>query len=152
MKRVINLIDFINKINDSLFEDSKVKEENNVSELHAHKILFIIYGSFYEKFNKELFEPNFRAWKYGPVELDYREYKKKDCKKDVIKKFDFILESEEEEFLKKIITRLLKFSPWSLVEYTHSLSAWKKNHKDDDSENIISKDDIFQSFKDRKFE
>ena len=85
--------------------------------------------------------------------MDYREYKKKDYRNDVIKKFDFILESEEEEkFLEKIITRLLKFSPWSLVEYTHSLSAWKKNHKDDDSENFISKDDIFQSFKDRKFE
>ena len=43
---------------------SNKKEENKVSELHMHKILFIIYGDFYTKFKKELFEPNFEYTKY----------------------------------------------------------------------------------------
>lgn len=57
-------------------------EESNVSELHIHKILFILYGAFYKEFNKELFNQNFQAWKYGPVEIDYRKAFKETNKKD----------------------------------------------------------------------
>lgn len=50
----INLIDFINDVNSELSkntQDLDFNEENNVSELHIHKILFILYGAFYKKFN-----------------------------------------------------------------------------------------------------
>lgn len=156
MENKKNLITFIKDINNELnwnTQDLNLVEENNVSELHIHKMLFIVYGAFYKKFNKELFEPNFAAWKYGPVELDYRKFAKDD-KNDLINKFNFSLQNNSEEnYLKKLIQKLLKFSPWSLVEYTHSFEAWINNY--DENNKIgkkISKEDIFESFKDKNFE
>ena len=156
MENKKNLIKFIKDINNELnwnTQDLNLVEENNVSELHIHKMLFIIYGAFYKKFNKELFEPNFAAWKYGPVELDYRKFAK-DGKKDLINKFNFSLQNNSEEnYLKKLIQKLLKFSPWSLVEYTHSFEAWIKNYDENNKlGKKISKEDIFESFKDKNFE
>lgn len=156
MENKKNLIKFIKDINNELnwnTQDLNLVEENNVSELHIHKMLFIIYGAFYKKFNKELFEPNFAAWKYGPVELDYRKFAK-DGKKDLINKFNFSLQNNSEEnYLKKLIQKLLKFSPWSLVEYTHSFEAWINNYDENNKlGKKISKEDIFESFKDKNFE
>ena len=83
-----NLIYLITNINDSmdyelenLYPYKKAKldnQENKISELFMHKILFFIYGGFYKNFKKDLFEPNFETWKYGPVEIDYRKEFKKD--------------------------------------------------------------------------
>ena len=65
MNSNINLISFIKKINDDLnktiTKEQDFHEGNEISELHTHKILFIVYGAFYQKFNKEIFEPNFQA-------------------------------------------------------------------------------------------
>ena len=144
-----NIIDFIETINENLIDlASNKKEENKVSELHMHKILFIIYGGFYTKFKKELFEPNFEAWKYGPVEIDYRSlYKENINFKNKKNKFDFTFDNKTQiDYLEKLVKKLLKFSPWSLVDYTHSLEIWKKNYNFENSKNPISKKDIFQTF------
>lgn len=156
MDKKINLIDFIKEINSKLSKYTKeqdLNEENNVSELHIHKILFIIYGAFYTKFKKELFKPNFQAWKYGPVEIDYRRYIKNHEPFD-FDKFDVSLkENKEKMYLSNLITKLLKFSPWSLVEYTHSLDAWIDNYDCEDKElNLIPKEEIFKSFENKKFD
>ena len=52
----INIIHVIQKLNQSLYQAvANEKEEDIVSELQMHKILYIIYGGFYAKFAKELF-------------------------------------------------------------------------------------------------
>lgn len=58
-----NLISEIDKISEELFlpYSNDQKEENKVSELQVHKILYILYGNFYSKFNKELFDAKFQA-------------------------------------------------------------------------------------------
>lgn len=147
----INLINFIQEKNKELNKVSKFEEqeENDVSELHFHKILFILYGSFYAKFNKELFNPNFKAWKNGPVEQDYHLIKKEN-KNNLKIKFNFKFETNiEKEYLTKITIKLLKFSPWSLVEYTHSLDAWINNYIESQSKEIPKKD-IIRTFKKNK--
>lgn len=152
----INLIEFIKEINNGLTKNTKeldLNEENNVSELHTHKILFIVYGAFYTKFKRELFEANFCAWKYGPVEIDYRKYVKNKNQFN-LDKFNIVLNDNEEKiYLSHLIEKLLKFSPWSLVEYTHSLNAWINNYDYEGNKlNSIPKEDIFMSFENKKFD
>lgn len=155
MVEKVNLISFIEKNNSNLNRSTKEfeLEENNVSELHIHKILFIVYGAFYTKFNRELFEPNFQAWKYGPVEINYRNYVKNNDQSS-LKKFNIVLnDNKEKVYLSNLIIKLLKFSPWSLVDYTHSLDAWINNYDNEENKlNSISKEDIFKSFKNKKFD
>lgn len=163
MIKKINLINFIKEVNQELNEKTNEidhYEENEVSELHIHKILFILYGAFHKEFNKELFNPNFQAWKYGPVEIDFRKYftnrklnNINQNDEDLYNKFNYVLNNNQEKnFLKKVTTNLLKFSPWSLVEYTHSLDAWINNYCENTSKpNAIKKQDIFKSFQDIDF-
>ncbi|MDE5545491.1 MAG: DUF4065 domain-containing protein [Malacoplasma sp.] len=150
-----NLIYLINGVNSSmddqlenLYHYKKVSDdqENKISELFMHKILFFIYGGFYKNFNKDLFEPNFEAWKYGPVEIDYRkEYKINENSN--FEKFDLKkLNNDEKKYLKKTISNLLKNSPWNLVSISHDTIAWKNKYVPDKNNKILKKD-IIESFK-----
>ena len=156
MNRNRNVNSCSKKSNDDLNKTSTreqgCQEGNESSELHTHKILFIVYGAFYEKFNKEIFEPNFQAWKYGPVEIDYRKFIKDNDEK-ILNKFDCEINNNEKIYLEKLIIKLLKFSPWSLVEYTHSLDAWINNYEGEEIDyKRIPKEDIFKSFENRNFD
>ena len=149
MNQAINLIDLINEENNSLNQaDTEELEEDNVSELQMHKILYLLFGEFYKKFNKSLFNnSNFEAWKLGPVEVDFRwAFKNKKIKE--ITKFNVFLNEEEIYFLKSLIQKFLHFSVWSLVEITHSSDAWIHNYSDVDStsRNKISEKDIQENF------
>lgn len=155
-KNLINLIKTINdrmgseleNISSENFSRILSREENELSELFMHKILFFIYGGFYKNFEKELFKPNFEAWKYGPVEKDYRKQRK--SKKPNYEKFDLDslkLNEEEKKYLYRTISNLLKNSPWNLVSISHDTKAWKKNYNSS-KRNKILKEDIFESFKD----
>ncbi|MDE5767016.1 MAG: DUF4065 domain-containing protein, partial [Malacoplasma sp.] len=110
------IIDINNSMDDqleNLYPYKKTKlgsqiddQENKISELFMHKILFFIYGGFFKNFKKNLFEPNFEAWKYGPVEIDYRKEFKKN-KKSSFQKFSLNklkLNSEEKKYLKITIS------------------------------------------------
>ncbi|MDE6894503.1 MAG: DUF4065 domain-containing protein [Malacoplasma sp.] len=152
-----NLIDLIISINNSmddelenlyLYKKSVDDQENKISELFMHKILFFIYGGFYKNFQKDLFEPNFEAWKYGPVEIDYRKEFKKNNEPN-FQKFNLNklkLNNEEKKYLKTTLSNLLKNSPWNLVSISHDTIAWK-NRYSPDSNNKIFKEDIIESFK-----
>ena len=104
----VNLID--EEIDGLNQVDAKELEEDNVSELQMHKILYLLFGEFYKKFNKTLFKnSNFEAWKLGPVEVDFRwGFKNKKLKE--ISKFNVFLNDEEISFLKLLIQKFLHFS------------------------------------------
>lgn len=146
----MNLIKYINetnkKIAKSLFVSSK--EDIIISELQMHKILFILYGAFYKHFKKELFDANFEAWKYGPVEVNYRKCFKKDQINRDYKNFDIKIKllKKESEYLDELINILLKKSVWTLVELTHLIPAWKNNFNENKQNCKIPKEDIFKSF------
>ncbi len=140
----MNLINYINEINDKIIgSDNEECLKASVSELMIHKILYITYGAFYKKFNKELFVPKFVAWKYGPVEIEYRKMNKEN--KDVKSHFEINVNDEEKEFLQNLISRLLWSSPWFLVELTHDTKAWSKNYVEGCS-NEIPNNEIQESF------
>lgn len=148
----MHLIKHINKINKKIAKELSVdgaEYDCNVSELQMHKILFILYGAFYKHFEKELFNANFEAWKYGPVEINYRKYCNESSSDYYLKNFDikFTLTKKQNEYLNKLINILLKKSVWTLIELTHLIPAWKNNFKENESHCKIPNKDIHKSFK-----
>lgn len=105
MKQIeqINLIDYIHEINDKIiFPDSE--EQDHVSEMKIHKILYIIYGNFYARFQKPLFkDAKFEAWQYGPVEIDFKNNNHPNDK------FTIKLTSKQKDYVFKMIEKFLCF-------------------------------------------
>ena len=148
MNQAVNLIDLINEENNNLNQvNTNQFEENKVSELQMHKILYLLFGKFYLEFNKNLFDqPNFEAWKLGPVEIDFRKGFKEN-KIENIKKFNLFLNYKEILFLKELIKKLLRHSAWYLVDITHTSNAWIDNYDGkEESRNKISEKDIKEKF------
>ena len=148
MNQAVNLIDLINEENNNLNQATTNQfEENTISELQMHKILYLLFGEFYLEFNKNLFEqPNFEAWKFGPVEIDFRKGFKEN-KINQIKKFNIFLNYKEITFLKQLVKKLLRHSAWYLVDITHTSNAWIDNYDGkEDSRNKISEKDIKEKF------
>ena len=140
-----NLIDLVNEINNNFNQSLDLNhiEQNPVSELQMHKILYLLFGEFYLEFNKNLFnQPNFEAWKYGPVEIDYRQSLINHFQAP--EKFNITINESERLFLEKLIQKLLKLSPWDLVDISHSSPAWINNYQADQqwSQNKISLTDL----------
>lgn len=118
-----NIVFLIKDIYIYIYQDF-LSNNDKVSELHMHKILFIIYALFYSEFKEELFNPIFYAWKYGPVESNYRKYLNQKADISCLDiKID--LDLSMKEFLFRKIESLLKTNVWDLVEWTHSTNAYK---------------------------
>lgn len=121
----MDIVQYINEVNAELCKNTN--EINKVTELQMHKMLFLIYGRFYNQYNIELWQPNFEAWKYGPVETNYRR------NLELVKPIDIDqLSIDQKNELKKMIINLLGFSVWELVDYTHTLDSWKNHYEKKD--------------------
>lgn len=139
----LNLISLINKKNDELNSSTELNY-CEISELHMHKILYISYGMFYKEFKRELFTPNFEAWKYGPVEINYRNYLKNEILTK--KNFEIKVNDKEIEYLNKLIKKLIKTSPWFLVDFTHSTEAWLSKYDESSKHTKMNNEEIQRSF------
>lgn len=117
----------------------------DVSELHAQKMIFFCCGLFKKHFNKQLLNDlDFRAWKYGIVEMNYHKiYKNQEVKLET--KFDCELNQDEYNYLAKIIEILAKKSPWTLVELSHLSYAWVNHYNVNESK--IEESDIDKTFR-----
>ena len=132
----MDIVQYIKEVNDELCKDTK--QSNEVTELQMHKILFFLYGRFYNQYNIELWQPNFEAWKYGPVEINYRNTKLN----EPIDIDQLSLDQKNE--LHRMIVKLLKTSVWQLVDFSHTLNSWINNQNKNNSK--ISKEEIQQDF------
>lgn len=138
MKERKNLISMIEGV---------LSNENNrqkISELHCQKILFFCYGLFYKRFKKLLFKaPDFRAWKFGVIEMNYRLYfHQKD--ESLLSKFNLSLSQKELAYLNDLIKIFANQSPWSLVELSHIAYAWYANYNVNESK--VSLSDVLRTF------
>lgn len=81
-----------------------MQENNDISELQMHKILYFLYGGFLKHYNKEIFKPKFAAWQYGPVETKYRTKKNDKSFNDSYFKINLnYFNKEEKTILKKLL-------------------------------------------------
>lgn len=131
-KSIINLIDLIALSN----------TKNDLSELKYHKMLFLIYKELKKQLNKEIFDCNFEAWKYGPVEIDFRKYWKNNCLQ-CYNKFNLSkLNQEEYKILLDVIYKFNFLNTSSLIELTHNDKIWKQNFISINGRNKINKTKI----------
>ncbi|AHK22426.1 Panacea domain-containing protein [Candidatus Hepatoplasma crinochetorum] len=130
------------KLNKNIREfnkSEKNKEEIKVSELQIHKILYFVYGYFWKKYQEELFAADFEAWKYGPIEINYRINKK-------IIESKIIFNEEKKEFIKDKINKLLVYEIWFLIEQSHLTTPWIKNFNSDKDPKKIDNNEIKDFF------
>ncbi len=121
----------------SQLTDVEIENMEDHSELKVHKILYFLYGFYYRQYQKELFDPEFQAWKYGPVEINYRKHPK-------IFQLNF-LESEE-GYIKKVVLYFMKINSWDLVEMSHQTEPWLKLYKGKNEMFISIPKDIIQNY------
>ena len=143
----MDIIEYINKVNKEWHPD--LMEMNDISEMFMHKILFIIYGEFYARYEIELWKPKFVAGKYGPIELNnYQrylydgidEYHKLNDAIDVLK-----LNYNQIQWLRNEIIRIIKHSIFTVIEYIcNNFECWKTHY--DNNEEEIPNDEIRKEF------
>lgn len=108
-----------------------IYEEHHICELTMHKIIYLLYCRFYEKFKKPLFNANFVTGAFGPIELDYHHWQKSPNLEsfNLISKFKQLpINQTEIAFLKTEIDQLLQHSTTKLVEMAKAQqNKWVKS-------------------------
>lgn len=86
-------------------------------------------------FDELLFEPNFEAWKYGPVDrMLYREYREGNLAKvDELCIEDSIAASTIISFIDSICSQTFKINDFALVDLTHKDVAWQSKFNENDT-------------------
>ena len=117
-----------------------VNKNEGMTNLELQKILYYLYVLFYRKYEKDLFDDDFRALKYGPVIIEVYEYFNVYGSSQLFSYAPENLELSREEidFLISMSKQLSNYDVWDLVESTHRYSPWKGKYMNQ----IITKEEI----------
>ena len=101
-----------------------------ISNLHLQKILYYIQVHF-AKQQKRLYVEEIYAWQYGPVVPEiYYLFAGYGASK-ITNRYKTCIEKNIEEEIKTIVSKLIKISPWKLVEMTHTKgNPWDVTYRD----------------------
>lgn len=104
-------------------------DEHPISNLQLQKILYYIQHDFLVNKNKELFEDEFAAWKFGPIVPSiYHVYSTAGGMKleETYEDIDLnSFEPEDLETINSIVEEKREKNPWLLVDETHKEGkAW----------------------------
>ena len=120
-----------------------------VDNLKLQKLLYYSQGVHLVLYNKTpLFEDEIEAWDYGPVVPSvYHEYKKYGF--DIIPSTDedTNLSMEEMSTINQVLQYFGEMSGVALLNQTHYESPWKDAYKNRKSDNIITKESIYNYLK-----
>lgn len=123
-----------------------------VTNLQLQKILFLLQTNYMGTHGgTPLFDANFQAWDYGPVEPNVYHRVKCYGASPIEPQIFFSREGknipeDEESYVKQSLDVLLKITPAQLVSFTHRKgSAWSKKYCPGFSSRITN-DDIMQDY------
>lgn len=96
----------------------------NITKIRTHKIMYFLYVEYYKRNKKDLFIPNFQAWRYGPVEVDIYYFKCNQSNETMTK--------SDINFIHEIYKYYEVYSDFQLVNISHESIPWimKYNIKD----------------------
>lgn len=145
----------LNKYELGRYIENKYKEEFNesISPLKLQKSLYFLFGYWIlqEKVKNEvdnekefiyLFDSNFQAWMYGPVEADVYDYTKRGINST---ENDIGISRSIEFFLNETLEKIFKVSDFGLVNLSHKHLCWKDVYEEGKN-NIISPESIKEAF------
>lgn len=127
----------------------------NVSNLQLQKLMYLAQMIYMGRTDgKRLFEGDFEAWDYGPVEPDlYHKVKVfgSEAIRDVFRKArGFDDKDPRRKVMDDVTNRFLKFSAGDLVEITHwDGGAWAKHYIPNARNVHIPDEDILAEYKNR---
>lgn len=127
----------------------------NVSNLQLQKLMYLAQMIYMGRTNgKRLFDGDFEAWDYGPVEPDlYHKVKVFGSGhiRDVFRNARQFKENDERrKVMDDVTTRFLKFTAGDLVEITHwDGGAWAKHYIPNARNVPIPDEDILAEYKAR---
>ena len=127
------------------FSNFKYKEKFNecLDEMKLHKLMYFLQRENIILNDTELFEEEFKGWKYGPilksVRTLYRNGKIKESK-------DINFDKPLKDLINDILRKYGLKSSWSLSRITHEEASWKNSRigldKEENGDKSISLDDI----------
>lgn len=125
--------DFMNKINYTSQDVSATlinyanSKGYRITNLQLQKLLYFTQVEYLKQTGRYLFEEEFQAWTYGPVQYEvwkfYRLYNRKSITKILVG--NIISDSELEKILDNKIEVYFRKNVWELVEQSHEEAPWK---------------------------
>lgn len=117
-----------------LFND--LDNEDILTPIRLQKYLYFAYAMWFTKQKNlnisyedctELFNNNFEAWKFGPVDVEVYNAYKNNCMPD--EKINS-LSTEHTNFLMDVWNRLRPYNDFQLVSISHNDQAWLNNYNE----------------------
>lgn len=170
VKHIFDKDDLVNYI----INQYKNKTGVDISPLKLQKAMYLLFGMWggnalrinediekgegtveiIEKVPESLFEANFEAWKYGPVDIDvYERYKENKYKGSISSLAGLIdasisIQGPLLEFVDSVLKQVFEINDFSLVSITQDDEVWKDAYNN--KENIkMSGEDIVKEYKDK---
>ena len=118
----------------------------SISQLKLQKLLYFSQGFSYLWDGKPLFEKNFEAWQYGPVNRKIYDKYKRYGNSDIPfnGEIDFNLSQENKDTIEAVWRDYKKYDAFELVEITHMEEPWKRVYNGQN--NVISNKSIKDYF------
>lgn len=154
--------DLVNYLYSILTNPTQVKIQKTLYLLYA--FYGATYGQFYnqeqegkedfgeQSYPKHLFEANFQAWRYGPVEYDVY-CREKNGGYEAENQLPINLETHEKNNIKQFIDDLVsqtdKIDDFSLVDRTYQDNVWLDNYREGEQYIEIKNEEIIKEYQER---
>ncbi|RKL68125.1 hypothetical protein CR203_06455 [Salipaludibacillus neizhouensis] len=129
----------------------KVFQEDDLTEMKMHKLLYFAQKEHYRNFGQWLFDDDFEGWIHGPVNKKVRNAFKS------LHEFDIdSLDLNEEYTIREVVHEYGKHSAGVLRNKSHDDFAYKRSRtnlsEDDPGQNIMNKEDILFDIQEEEIE
>lgn len=107
-----------------------------------------------DKVSTPLFDANFEAWRYGPVDVDvYDRYKENGYQGDIQSLTDLTTVSQDflnilMPFIDSVLEQVFDINDFSLVSITQDDEVWQQSYKEN-KDLKISNEDIIKEYKEK---
>lgn len=104
------------------------EKRGSLTPLKLQKLLYLAQGWSYVWDNKPLFQSEFEAWQYGPVNVDIYDYFKSYGRAEIPEHEGWVCQfgdMDSKETLDAIWEKYCSHSAFELVEITHKQEPWK---------------------------
>lgn len=140
MEKVLNVAQYI-------FDEYKRQAKTPIDEMKLHKLLYFAQRESFAITGKQLFEGEFRGWKYGPVCCEVRNA----FSPDGIVVDTSPVSDECAYIVNNVVQEYGSIASWKLSELSHKEISWKNSRKgltaDQNGNNLISIADIQEDAK-----
>ncbi|MDT2904151.1 type II toxin-antitoxin system antitoxin SocA domain-containing protein [Lactococcus lactis] len=135
---------------------SKIEITSSIRVLKVLYLLYAYYGATYgslkydddefEKYPSRLFDADFEAWQYGPVDCEVWS----DYKYDKFEKKEFLGNTSQEKdvilFINDLITQMNEVNDFGLVERTHQDTSWSNVYRVGEKHIKMDNDKIVEEY------